>query len=132
MRGRCWRCAFTPPDTLGPLGLTPDAVATALAAEGVDVPPVEPPELERPVSWGPAVYVEEAEWPAVDRMVAEHLAPQHVPVAFNVSRWKPGHLYLLAEEGSDLEGLVRAVVASPDRVSVVDHREALAHESGSL
>lgn len=123
---------FHAPDTLAPLGLTPDAVVTALADEGVYVPPVQPPELEAPASWGPAVYVEEAEWPAVDRMIAEQLAPQRVPVAFNVSRWKPGHLYLLAEEGSDLEGLVRAVVSSPDRVSVVDHREALARESGSL
>lgn len=123
---------FHAPETLESLGLTPDEVVTALAAEGVDVPPVEPPEREPPVSWGPAVYVDEGDWPAVDRMIAEHLVPQRVPVAFNVSSWRPGHLYLLAEEGTDLEGLVRAVVSAPDRVSVVDYREALAHESGSL
>lgn len=122
---------FHAPETLEPLGLRPDEVVTALAAEGVDVPPVMPPAREPSIRWGPAVYVDEEDWPAVDRMIAEHLAPRRVPVAFDVSRWRPGHLYLLAEEGTDLEGLVRAVVSAPDHLSVVDYWEALAHESGS-
>lgn len=123
---------FHAPEALTPIGLTAEAVVAALAAEGVDVPNVEPPAADQPVTWGPAIYVDEADWPAVDGMIAEHLVPRRVPVAFNVSVWQPGRLYIVAEAGTALDAMVRAAVSAPDRVSVVAYQEAMAHESDSV
>lgn len=114
------------------VGLDIDAeqVVTALAALGLSVPPLLPPERPPPAEpFGSRVYYPATEQDAVVHAMLTRCPPGTAQWGFNVSRWKPGFHYIDAEESCDAPATIAAAVTDASAIEVVDI-ETATHEEG--
>ncbi|MGE0730674.1 MAG: Clp protease N-terminal domain-containing protein [Acidimicrobiia bacterium] len=110
--------------------LDPDELYDLLAEQGVHLPPVRPPAPPLPDGpLGPFVYVPQ---PRANNVISV-LRAQHPPGTLhwmiNVSQWKPGWVYFIAEEAIDLASLVSTALApTGDEPELVALDEAMRNE----
>jgi hypothetical protein len=120
--------AFLYPELLRAAGAAPEQVVQELAARGHRVPSLLPPPPRLAVAWGPVVYYPAEDHAAVVQAMVERYPPGTLDWGFNVSNWRPGQLWMVADADIPLVDVVRGAVGDPTLTAVVDRDEAIDHE----